>query len=88
MTVKRDLQNAATLLREMGWTHAPDVASGALTIIQAVDAASQTREASDDALNAIRRVVGLDFVSVWGMGKGRTQAEVIAALEAAAEAQP
>lgn len=88
MTVKRDLQNAATLLRERGWTHVPDAANDALTIIQAVDAASSTREESEDALNAIRRVVGFDFLSVWGMGKGRTAEEVIAALEAAAEAQP
>lgn len=85
MSIKRDLQNAATLLREMGWTPAPKGKGwNSLGAIQDVTRSMGRYLDARDAFTEHMR--GWDAARAWEDAPGRTAEEVIAALEAAAEA--
>lgn len=101
MTVKQDLQNAAAAIRQLGWwqasgsTYEPSrpmsvCAVMALDVVTGFDR-SRCHDATD-ALAAHLRLSSDNHpygaVVDWNDAPGRTAEEVIAAFEAAAEAQP
>jgi hypothetical protein len=98
VSVKRDLQNAATLLREMGWCQGDYFADGRRDFWGAIFDATNIppwRDVSPrvyDAGAAVAAHLGIDplpsFIADWNDAPGRTAEEVIAAFEAAAEAAP
>jgi len=89
-TVRDVLLHAALLIEERGWCQglyeAPDgrlCAIGALSVASGGDADIYVGGAADEAL---ARIVCTAYIPHWNDATGRTAAEVIAALRAAAEA--
>jgi hypothetical protein len=83
--VARDLENAATLLRERGWcqgrfhdSRGRSCAAGAIRVV------TGDTDAELAARRALRRVVGGEAIALWNDKIGRTAEEVITALESAA----
>jgi len=84
--VARDLENAATLLRERGWCQnqyrRDDGACCAMGAIEATAGVSSRRALAAERLLLER--LGCKYVEEWNDAPGRTADEVITALESAA----
>lgn len=86
MAVKQDLKMAASLIREDGWRANRHNSRDGYYLTGAIWAACLNTERFAAAKQAFARRVGRGEPEFWEMDPGRTEAEVLAALEAAAEA--
>lgn len=84
-TTARDLENAATLLRERGWCqHAGEDGYGRLCAVYALNFVTRTASRYDAAKRALRRHIGRRDIPRWNDATDITSGRVTAALEAAA----
>ncbi len=80
------LNGAADLLERDGWCQKRGRIGPKRDVATAVvDAAVESWRAANQAFPWLREVIGQDGVTIWQDAPGRTQAEVVAALRAAAE---
>lgn len=83
--VKDDLLKAADYIDEHGWCQGDSGdASGRVCLVGALEMTINDRRRLKSAADALRHSIGCSRLSRWNDAPERTQAEVVAALRAAA----